>query len=68
MRTDCSDCGEALHPIQVLDRGFMDSPHKGLAYAAPEGKKRLLGSVKIQGKIQAMMCGGCRRVLFYGES
>ena len=46
----------------------MDSPHKGLAYAAKDGKKGLLGNVKIEGKIQAVMCGGCCRVLFYGES
>ena len=67
MRNDCPDCGRELKTIQVLDRGYMDSTHKGLAYTDPAGKKGMLGGTKIAGSIQAMMCRGCRRVLLYAE-
>ncbi len=67
MRKDCPDCGRPLKAIQVLDRGYMDSQHKGLAYTDPDGAKGLLGGAKIAGSIEAMMCRGCRRVLFYAS-
>lgn len=67
MRKDCPDCGRPLKAIQVIDRGYMDGHHKGLVYTDPTGAKGILGTAKIAGTIQAMMCRGCRRVLFYAE-
>ena len=67
MRRDCPDCGRELKVIQVLDRGYMDCQHKGLAYTDANGKKGLLGGAKIAGTIEAMMCRGCQRVLLYAS-
>ncbi len=65
MRNDCPDCSTELMAIEVLDRGFLDSPQKGLMYMDPNAKKGLLGRFKTDGVIEAKMCGDCGRVLLY---
>ena len=67
MRKDCPDCQKPLTNIQVLDRGFMDSPHKGLMYTDKGAKGGWLGLFKTSGSIEARMCQECGRVLFYAE-
>jgi uncharacterized OB-fold protein len=70
MRRDCPDCGQPLEPIQVIDRGYMDQPHKGLVYAPAQVEKGLFGlpkGPKVIGTIDAWMCKGCGRVLLYAK-
>ena len=66
MRKECPDCNEQLVNIQVMDRGYMDSQHKGLVYTPQNSKKGFFSlGPKQAGTIEAQMCGSCNRVLFY---
>jgi len=64
MRTDCPDCNVPMLPIHVIDRGYMDQPHKGLMYSISGKKQSWFKGLKLDGTIQAMMCEECKRVLF----
>ena len=66
MRTQCPDCNQELVNIQVMDRGYLDSQHKGLVYTPQDSKKGIFSlGAKQAGTIEAKMCGACNRVLFF---
>jgi hypothetical protein len=73
-RTDCPDCGHALVTISLLDQGqggFGDLRYI-LGGAKPE--MGVLGRISVSpttagtGKVRALMCGSCGRILLYGEA
>lgn len=75
---NCPDCNVELEPIQMIDSGSGPNPagypaggamHVQLSYAAPDAKPSwLIGAIKREGVVKGYLCGGCGRILLYGES
>ena len=67
----CPVCGEALEPIQVLEKGHMDRQHRELRYAAGDTQPRkfmgmeISGTIAPEGFLRAWACTACARVQFY---
>ena len=61
----CSDCGQSLNRIQMIDK--IQTDHTHLEYAAGEAKANWMGKFPIEGRIASYMCGQCGRITLYGE-
>lgn len=66
-RAACTDCGGALHAIQILERGHLNSLQTGLKYTLPEAKRSFwTGRFPVEGDVAALICEKCGRILLYG--
>jgi hypothetical protein len=68
----CPDCKGAMKDIEIIDKfgdgGILGIPHTILEYAVPGSKKFFwTGRWPIEGKVAALMCETCGRILFYGQ-
>lgn len=66
----CPDCQRPLTPIRVVDQLGGGVLREGLAYTREAEPKTSAwsGAVKNQdGLLQAYLCDGCQRVLFYAR-
>ncbi len=66
-RTTCPDCDSKLTDIQIIDN---DGPHGQaiLEYTVGEAQPSMwTGRFPIAGKVNAMMCDQCGRVLLYAS-
>ena len=63
MARTCPDCGKKMRKIQVLEH--RDSPQPGLLYTSVNADRVWPSDFPVLGRIEALMCKKCQRVLFY---
>lgn len=62
----CSDCGEGLAEIRLIDKGHF-ATHNDVEYALAEAKRGVwTGNFDVEGKVAAFMCPKCGRIAHYG--
>jgi hypothetical protein len=68
----CPDCARSMNAIRILDNTAKNAGfpvHTDLSYAVSEAKRSIwTGLFPVEGTVAAYMCGGCGRILLYGES
>ncbi|MFM2303518.1 MAG: hypothetical protein RLZZ135_927 [Cyanobacteriota bacterium] len=63
----CPDCKGAMKEIKIIDKTY-PILHASLEYAVPGSKKSFwTGMWPIEGKVDALMCETCGRILLYGR-
>ena len=63
----CPDCQVELHRIKLIDR-HASGEHVQARYTAGDAKRGMfLGRYPIEGKVEALMCSSCGRIVLYGE-
>jgi hypothetical protein len=64
----CPDCQSEMRSIKLLDTTGEHLSHVQLQYAAGGAKPEWLrGRYPIQGKVGAMMCPSCGRIVLHAE-
>lgn len=64
----CPDCQHSLVEIRLIDKTGEYSSHARLEYTSREASRSFWsGRFPVEGKISAYMCGGCGRILLYGD-
>lgn len=57
----CIECGAAMVPIQIIDRG-QNNIHYELVYAAADSSRKFGKGHDIAGKVAAELCENCGRI------
>lgn len=64
----CPDCQGNLEPIRILDKGHYSIP-ESFEYASLDAKPGFwTGYVSAEGRIEALICTSCARILFYCQA
>jgi hypothetical protein len=64
----CPECESEMHPIKLID-SHSSGEHVQPRYAAGDAERGMfLGRYPVEGKVEALMCSSCGRILLYGES
>lgn len=67
----CQDCDGELKDIRLIDQGFRLGTGKiegDLQYSGAGAKPSWTGRFPMEGRIAALMCQDCGRVILFGEA
>jgi hypothetical protein len=66
---ECPDCAGVLEEIRLVDKTTVSGGgHFDLEYTVPEAKRSFWDQkFPVAGRVSALMCQSCGRVLLYGQ-